>query len=71
VEGAADRDGKRLCGQRSSNARHTFQQAMPAGEQSGHQPLDEPVPSDDDLLDLEQRQVQQSHVSVGWDVVHR
>ena len=57
--------GERLGGERLGQAGHAFEQAVAAGEQADHEPLDGPVLADDDLLDLEQGALEQAARPVG------
>ena len=56
-------------GQGLGKAGHPFEQAVPAGEQAGDQPLDEPVLPDDHPLDLEHHPFERGGICGGG--VHR
>ena len=51
--------------QRLGHARNTFEQDVPPCEQADEDPLDQPVLSDDDPLDLEHGLLEQGDVGLG------
>ena len=54
---------ERLDGEGLGDARHALEQAVPAGEQADHHPLDEAFLADDDALDLEHHPLERAGVA--------
>ena len=64
-ERAADDVGERRHGERLRQTGNALDQAVAAGEQADHRPLDHAVLADDDPLDLEQRVFEEFGVPLG------